>query len=108
MQFQVDLGLWRLRCVQPDEGEDEPYLWTFFFKLDGSMVQQVQPDAFQLVGSVQITAGHGAHRNLSAPTVVSGEVDHRDSLLTPAEQAANDTMFICVSRAACPRLVLEL
>jgi ferredoxin-NADP reductase len=41
-------------------------------------------------------------------TVLSGEVDHRDSLLTPAEQAANDTMFICVSRAACPKLVLEL
>jgi ferredoxin-NADP reductase len=41
-------------------------------------------------------------------TVLSGEVDHRDSLLTSAEQAANDTMFICVSRAACPKLVLEL
>ncbi|SFL42988.1 PDR/VanB family oxidoreductase [Geodermatophilus ruber] len=40
--------------------------------------------------------------------VLSGEVDHRDSLLTAAEQAANDTMFICVSRAACPKLVLEL
>jgi ferredoxin-NADP reductase len=40
--------------------------------------------------------------------VLSGEVDHRDSLLTPDEQAANDTMFICVSRAACPKLVLEL
>jgi ferredoxin-NADP reductase len=40
--------------------------------------------------------------------VLSGEVDHRDSLLTPEEQAANDTMFICVSRAACPKLVLEL
>jgi ferredoxin-NADP reductase len=41
-------------------------------------------------------------------TVLSGEVDHRDSLLTPAEQAANDTMFICVSRAASPKLVLDL
>jgi ferredoxin len=40
--------------------------------------------------------------------VLEGTVDHRDSLLTPEEQAANDTMFICVSRAACPRLVLEL
>ena len=40
--------------------------------------------------------------------VLEGEVDHRDSLLTPAEQAANETMFICVSRAACPRLVLDL
>ncbi|MBB3085577.1 flavin reductase family protein [Geodermatophilus sabuli] len=40
--------------------------------------------------------------------VLEGDVDHRDSLLTPAEQATNDTMFICVSRAACPRLVLQL
>jgi ferredoxin-NADP reductase len=40
--------------------------------------------------------------------VLEGTVDHRDSLLTPDEQAADDTMFICVSRAACPRLVLDL
>ena len=40
--------------------------------------------------------------------VLDGEVDHRDSLLTPAEQAANDVMFVCVSRGACDRLVLEL
>ncbi|MFF9020311.1 PDR/VanB family oxidoreductase [Streptomyces eurythermus] len=41
-------------------------------------------------------------------TVLDGTVDHRDSLLTPAEQEAHDTMMICVSRAACPRLVLDL
>jgi ferredoxin-NADP reductase len=40
--------------------------------------------------------------------VLAGEVDHRDSLLSPEEQAANDVMFICVSRAACPRLVIDL
>jgi hypothetical protein len=40
--------------------------------------------------------------------VLAGTVQHRDSLLTPAEQAAHDTMMICVSRAACPRLVLDL
>jgi ferredoxin-NADP reductase len=40
--------------------------------------------------------------------VISGEVDHRDSVLTPDEQASNELMMICVSRAACPRLVLEL
>lgn len=41
--------------------------------------------------------------------VVSGDVDHRDSILSPSEQAANETMMICVSRAqgACPRLVLD-
>ena len=40
--------------------------------------------------------------------VLEGEVEHRDSILTPSEQAENRVMYICVSRAACPRLVLEL
>ncbi|BCJ48245.1 ferredoxin [Actinoplanes ianthinogenes] len=41
-------------------------------------------------------------------TVLAGRVDHRDSLLTPAERDAHDTMFVCVSRAAGDRLVLDL
>ncbi|ALJ22267.1 PDR/VanB family oxidoreductase [Microbacterium sp. No. 7] len=40
--------------------------------------------------------------------VVSGEVDHRDSVLTPEERAENESMMICVSRCASGRLVLEL
>lgn len=40
--------------------------------------------------------------------VVEGEVDHRDSVLSPEEQEDGFAMMICVSRAACPRLVLEL
>ncbi|MEU6381755.1 PDR/VanB family oxidoreductase [Streptomyces sp. NPDC046909] len=40
--------------------------------------------------------------------VLAGEVDHRDSLLTDEERAAHDTMLICVSRAAGPRIVLDL
>jgi ferredoxin len=40
--------------------------------------------------------------------IVSGEIDHRDSVLTPEEQDDNWAMMICVSRAACPRIVLEL
>jgi ferredoxin len=40
--------------------------------------------------------------------VLEGIVDHRDSILTQDEQDANDTMFICCSRARSPRLVLEL
>ncbi|TQC43372.1 oxidoreductase [Rhodococcus sp. WS4] len=40
--------------------------------------------------------------------VVSGEIDHRDSILTPEERSEGESMMICVSRAASPRLVLEL
>jgi ferredoxin-NADP reductase len=42
------------------------------------------------------------------PAVLSGEVDHRDSVLTDEEKAENTAMMVCVSRAACPKLVLDL
>ncbi|WP_291378096.1 PDR/VanB family oxidoreductase [Demequina sp.] len=42
--------------------------------------------------------------------IVSGEVEHRDSILNFQAQAESKTMMICVSRArrGCPRLELEL
>jgi ferredoxin-NADP reductase len=40
--------------------------------------------------------------------VLEGSVEHRDSVLTPDEQADDTVMMICVSRAAGPRLVLDL
>ena len=40
--------------------------------------------------------------------VVEGEVDHRDSILSPQERAEGRTMFCCVSRARGTRLVLDL
>jgi ferredoxin len=41
-------------------------------------------------------------------TVLEGEIEHRDSLLTDDEKAAGDTMMICVSRCRGARLVLDL
>ncbi|MFA6265570.1 MAG: PDR/VanB family oxidoreductase [Pseudolabrys sp.] len=40
--------------------------------------------------------------------VIAGDVDHRDSILSAAERAANQTMMTCVSRAKSPRLVLDI
>jgi ferredoxin-NADP reductase len=40
--------------------------------------------------------------------VVSGEVEHRDSVLSPQERAEGESMMICVSRTAGSRLVLDL
>ena len=40
--------------------------------------------------------------------VLEGIPEHRDSVLTPDEQAVNDCMMICVSRARSERLVLNL
>lgn len=40
--------------------------------------------------------------------VLEGVPDHRDSVLTEDEQAANDCMMICVSRSCTPKLALDL
>lgn len=40
--------------------------------------------------------------------VISGDVEHRDFLLTQAEQAANKSMFVCVSRCRSAELILDL
>jgi ferredoxin len=41
-------------------------------------------------------------------TVIDGKPDHRDSLLTAAEQAESDVMYICVSRSRSDELVLDI
>jgi len=40
--------------------------------------------------------------------IISGDGDHRDSVLTDSEKAANQTIMICVSRSRSERLVLDL
>lgn len=40
--------------------------------------------------------------------VLAGEPEHRDSVLSKAERAANDRMMVCCSRSRSGRLVLDL
>jgi dimethylamine monooxygenase subunit B len=39
---------------------------------------------------------------------LEGEIEHRDDWLSPEQQACNDRMMPCVSRARCSKLVLDL
>ena len=41
-------------------------------------------------------------------SVLEGIPEHRDSVLTPAERDAQNTMMICCSRSKSARLVLDL
>jgi len=45
-----------------------------------------------------------------ATRVLMGQIEHRDSILSPQERVDSDTMMICVSRAkpGCTRLELDL
>jgi ferredoxin len=40
--------------------------------------------------------------------VISGAIDHRDSLLSDEERARQDTMMVCISRAAGDLLTLDM
>ncbi|WP_371361004.1 hypothetical protein [Afipia sp. GAS231] len=40
--------------------------------------------------------------------MISGEVDHRDSILSASGRAAKQAMMTCVSRSRGPRLVLDI
>jgi tetrachlorobenzoquinone reductase len=41
-------------------------------------------------------------------SVLSGRIDHRDDVLSQEERDTNDVMMLCVSRAHCERLVIDL
>ena len=65
-------------------------------------------DVVEEAGIFVLSSCHEGTCGTCETPVLEGELDHRDSILTPQERARGDVMFICVSRAACPRIVLDL
>ncbi|KAB1645319.1 oxidoreductase [Gulosibacter chungangensis] len=53
------------------------------------------------------SCGEGTCGTCETP-VLEGEVDHRDSVLTKEEQDEQDCMMVCVSRAKCALLKLDV
>jgi hypothetical protein len=74
MIFKSNLALNNLHCVTPTDpsGEDEPYLWVFFVKADGSNVWQRSNDPFHLSANISIMSGSGRPGNLNVSGVKSG------------------------------------
>jgi ferredoxin-NADP reductase len=65
-------------------------------------------DAAETVGiEVPTSCREGTCGTCETP-VIAGTIAHRDSILSDAEREASATMMICISRARCPRLVLDL
>jgi ferredoxin-NADP reductase len=87
---------------------------SFEIELAGSgVVLTVPPDRTIL----QVLRENGYHVNSACEeglcgtcetVVISGEPDHRDTVLSAEERATNNTMMVCVSRAKGSRLVLNL
>lgn len=93
-----------------------PPLWPEPFEVElamSGMTVTVPPDRSILEvveeeGVFVLSSCHEGTCGTCETPVLEGALDHRDSILTPQERARGDVMFICVSRAACPRLVLDL
>ncbi|MEV6756695.1 PDR/VanB family oxidoreductase [Streptomyces sp. NPDC051214] len=107
-------GTLHIERFTPKAGVDDAPSASFEVELARSGVTVTVPPDKSVLQSVEEAGVHvlSSCREGTCGTcetaVLDGVVDHRDSLLTPAEQECNDTMFLCVSRAACPRLVLDL
>jgi ferredoxin-NADP reductase len=65
-------------------------------------------EALERTGQAPLSSCREGTCGTCETAVLEGAPDHRDSLLTAAERAANDIMFICVSRAQSETLVLDL
>jgi len=70
---------------------------------DKSVFDVVQDAGVSVLGSC-----HEGICGTCEQIVLDGEVDHRDSVLSPQERASNETMMICVSRCLSDRLTLDL
>ena len=98
----------------PPEGEGQGAAEAFEVEL-ASSGQVLAIPADKTV--TQVLAEHGVEVATSCEQgvcgtcvtrVLEGEPDHRDYFLTAQEQAANDQMTLCCSRAKTKRLVLDL
>jgi ferredoxin-NADP reductase len=70
---------------------------------DRSIFDVVQDAGVSVLGSC-----HEGVCGTCEQIVLDGEVDHRDSVLSESERAANDAMMVCVSRCLSDRLTLDL
>lgn len=100
--------------VAPAQAESRGDEGSFLVRFEASGIEAVVgPDQtiLQVAGEHGIDVLHDCEEGIcgSCETrVISGEVDHRDHVLTKQERERNDCMMVCVSRAACPVLVLDL
>jgi ferredoxin-NADP reductase len=93
-----------------------PPRWAEPFEVDllmSGMTVEVVPgtsvlDAVEAAGVVVPSSCRVGTCGTCEVAVLDGEIEHRDSVLSASEQADSRTMMICVSRAACPRITIEL
>ncbi len=107
-------GTVHMERFEPKEFEDDTSIDSFEIELAESGITLVVPperSVLEVLEEADVEVYSSCQDGTCGTcetAVLAGEVAHRDSILTPAEQAANDRMYVCVSRAACTKLVLGI
>jgi ferredoxin-NADP reductase len=98
------------RPIEVTAGDERPFELvlarsglTLTVPADRSVFDVVQDAGVSVLGSC-----HEGICGTCEQLVLDGDVDHRDSILSEDERAANESMMICVSRARSERLTLDL
>lgn len=93
----------------PMAGPNEAFVVEF---ARSGVTATVPPDrsilevAEELGVDISFSCGEGTCSSCETD-ILEGVPDHRDSVLTDEERAANETMMVCVSRARSARLVID-
>lgn len=108
------LRLERFRAPEPATTDEESTDESFDVVLESSG-ERVHVGAETSILDALAEAGHDVPFSCTEGIcgtcetgVVSGEIEHRDFLLSEDEKESGDTMCICVSRCRGPELVLDL
>ena len=66
MKLAVDVNLHTLHCITPNDlgGEDEPYLWAYYIRMDGDTIRQSTVTPTRLSAAVEVSSGPGRPGNL--------------------------------------------
>lgn len=100
------------RFVAPDMGERENSEFEVSLAFSGqTLTVPADRTVLEALEDLGVPAPSSCREGMCGTCeagVVSGEVDHRDVVLTPEERAENESMMVCVSRCTSGRLVLEL
>lgn len=109
-QHAVDVFYERFAATDNAAAQDSPF--EVSLALSGRTVEvpigRSILDVFDDEGIVTVSSCREGVCGTCEAEVVSGEVEHRDSVLTSEERAENETMMLCVSRCTSGRLVLDL
>jgi ferredoxin-NADP reductase len=102
----------RFSAVEVAASSDAKQTYTVELKRSGKVIE-ITPDisllaALQAANADFMTSCEEGICGSCETRVLEGIPDHRDSVLSPAEQATNQMMMVCVSGCKSERLVLDL